>query len=291
MKTIVKTIKIIYNLTFYDLVFKYTRFCGLMPIEVLKHSQFAKTSFFTVCYSIIIYIIVSILLIICQIVRFSAVRYRDEQHQTIIVLLVIESAVTSFKTLWLYLSQIIYRHKLVQLVNKAFRIKNDLIKFCGLHGAFFDKNCQFMTRVKMCAVCLQVYILIFSNFAYKHFHVGSDFEYYSDSVLTFLTDCISLIFGCVYFGSMIVILQLFRHLNRKLESAIICIYKISENDRRKMKMQMYCDVCDTIDQITMFYGKISFYTLELVTFLTFPLTISILASFLNTLSGVTLRVQ
>lgn len=274
------------SITFYRFMFYYAKLTGLMPIQVLteKNPHLAKSCWFSIGYSAFSTILL-ILLVVCQFFKFSDYVERSQSTQTIIVMIFIGCVVNSFKNLWLYMSQTLNHKQLVNLVNDAFKLKKVVTESFAINEVFLDKHCRQMTHRKILLSLVQVLILIYALLLTYNTR-ESNVMFSLDFLFTFLTDGLSILFTSVYFGSMLVVLQCYRYLNKKLKRSIKHIHNIALNGGGKMKMQMYCDVCDTIDRIANIYDQISVFTKNFNSFISIILALALLDAIIYTLCAV-----
>lgn len=272
----------------YTVLFKYTKLCGLMPIQLVNNviPNVVKSTFWTIGYSIFSALIAINVLLFCGYKHIKAVFHRDKDHETVVIVIVIGMTVSTLKVVWFYVSQIVNHSKLIGLVNEGFQMKIYVMKVCDVKDVFLDKQCQYMTCTKLIAFLGQNLIFFYTCTLYETFNAGPYEMIYINCLLTIVLQGVSVLFGWVYFGGMIFLLQCYRYINNQLDIAIKLINNIDQNERRQMKMQKYCDVCDTIDEIANLYSQIAEYVRKCNSFNAFLLTLALLDGFLSGLYGV-----
>lgn len=275
------------SIAFNNILLYHSKLIGLIPFRIFRLKTFyvAKSDRCILGYSIFIALVVIPMITVCQFYLYLNAIHRDKHHQTIIVVVFIENGIKHLKIIWIYVSQILNHNDLVNLINEAFKLRNDVMEYLAINGFFLDKDCQHMTFKKILLSLVQVLIVISSLVCAYHIHQSKTI-YVIECIFTILTEAFSILFTSVYFGSMLLVLQCYRYLNKQLEIAVKRIHNISLNFKRDMKMQMYCDVCDTIDKIANFYDQITVFTKKLNAFISIVLAIVLLDEILCTLSGV-----
>lgn len=277
------------SFTYYNCLFYYAKLSGLIPIQILTQNQThaAKSSWFSISYSILSATIVIPLVTACAYFIISVFVYLKNDHVTMVIVIVIANLINTFKTMWLYICQILNHKKLVKLINDAFKLRKIIMKYFAINGALLDKHCRKMTHTRIMLTVVQI-LLSFGGLGGVYMAHGFSVVFYVDLVLAMLTDILYMLFACVYFGSMMLVLQFYRYLNKELKIAIKQIPNITLNYQQQdmIKTQMYCDVSDTIDQIANFYDEICVFTMEFNSFFTISLALALLYAFLCGLSWV-----
>lgn len=259
---------------------------GLVPYKLKLNPIKASASSFAMGYSFFFTICIAFLLIICEVATFSGKYVRQINHQTVTTVNAVESIVGGFCVILIFLLQIFQRNKFIFFINEANKIYNHIYEFKNLKiRPFLDKKCSYLLMTKILSVFSQFLITI-TSLCLSNYRGNIFIEYFIRTLNIFFTDILTIIFSSLYFFAMIVALQFFRHLNKKLIETMKMIREISTNEKSKMKMQQYCNMSDVLDKLANLYGRISFFVENINGLFSLSILLTILNAFVLSLSGV-----
>lgn len=269
--------------------------CGLAPFKFDAKLQKASASLPPLIYTAFMIIFVSIILFVCKSVEYENIQFRDAGHTTTIMVNVAQICSSYWRTVGIYILQLSYHSAFVRCINDGFRIHKHLDELChdGDENApsttFLDTKCRSFMYAKGGTVLLQIGIIFLTSFLYPYI-AGL---YGTQNVIvyvasTLFTDGIGIVVSSIYCGGLLVALQFYRNLNRKLQRVIKAIRRVSwdETEQSKVKMQFYLDASDTLDRIAAMYDSITKYTLNFNGLLSMAILLTLLNSFMFSLCGV-----
>lgn len=271
------------------ILYIFTKYSGLLPLQLQSKQPYAIPSKSAASYCIICTIIASCILFYSKLEDFHNLLIRDQDHQTIIIVNGIKILSSYLRTICLYVSQLIHRKQFINIINEGCRIRHHIDELCDKaeNTQFLDKKCSYFVTIKAITLICQILIIMVATFLqplYTGHGIARTMIIYAMG--TYLSDGLAMIVSSIFCFGMVVALQFYRHLNKRLSCLMSKIRKASWDDKMKMKMQFYCDSSDQLDRIANVYDQISKYTCQMNGFMSMAMLLTILNAFVYTLSGV-----
>lgn len=188
----------------------------------------------------------------------------------------------------IYIFVLIHRKRFVQVINSVGQIVLSL-KHTMKFKTFLDRKCRLMVYVQMFIISIQLTIFISLTYLYITIDPTYTTAYKTRVLITMIFSYLFVaISNNVHFTAFLVIIQCFRHINRQLEKCVNRALKISRMDKKsRIRMQMYCDVSDEIDELATIYKSVAACNQGFCKVYSFSMLVSILNSFVFTIAGVT----
>lgn len=261
---------------------------GIFPFRYQHY--LAELTTVTILYSVIVSIVYNVLLI-WSTMKFlipDATIYNPTKNTKHLVLK-FDTYSCIARDVSIYFSVIYHRELLVQTVNS---VGNILTKLGVTFGTFLDKNCRQKVYVKVGVTLIQLIICIYLTFDFITFPNNSHPRIYNIKVIisSILTYVFGLIIGNVHFTAMLIIVQLFRIINRKLQNCMTRIEVISRIERGSMRMQMFCELSDQIDELSTMYKYIANCNKRCFQVMSLSIITSIMTSFVFITAGVIFKI-
>lgn len=254
-KQLIRSVFIMFPKALLAFVYYVANGFGIAPFKLcLKKTNFvAELTNFSTGYTVIVLITYNVLYVwsAMKFLIFDPDNYVPLNNMMGFVLkLDIYSCIT--RNLSIYLSLIYHRELLVHTINTVGRITTKL----GLtFKTFLDLRCRTMVYVKLCVTSVQMAICIYITYYICQFPENSK------SKINILKVCIqsvvnyvlSIIVSTVHFTTLLMVMQLFRIINNKLKKCVTMVQHISRINRRCMRMQIYCEISEQIDELSFLY--------------------------------------
>lgn len=155
------------------------------------------------------------------------------------------------RTFTLTLMQILNREMIIKLINEICDMKKS---FNGLKfERFLDKKQQHLLQLKLLSVLFQIIVIIGDCFSLT----GTSLKLYGNVMQYVNVYSLSILLNTNYFCVMIFILQFYIELNKKIRKAMDDIGQVACGTKNKMKMQEFCEISDTVDQISIVYDRVT----------------------------------
>lgn len=177
-----------------------------------------------------------------------------------------------------------HRNDYVRLINKSVALNKLIAAQIPKRSEYFDPVCQRKYNRRMLVALLQTTVLVLPlTIMVNQLKSGRIFMF----VFVLYTHLIRTIFGVAFYGSMLVVLQLYRDVNGRIERLIDDMIKVQVNVGSGFKkMQRYCELSDALDVMAQLYDQVTNLLNELVKFFGTLLLVELINSFLNVLYGV-----
>lgn len=258
---------------------------GLMPFRFsTKTIPRATSSKYAVLYCSTIGIAILFLLPMAQVFILGRLNLNNDKLIDALVFL-FEIILRTIRSISLYFYQIFNRTFFIDLINDGHQLYTSWLHLYR-NDTFFDTEYFLRHWLKTLAIIGQLIYVIFSFIGYFWRiqrsplieHIAPFFLIqYSDFMLTFVT--------AIYFWNMLFVAQFYRNLNRKL-AAILAQLKVVHVDKNQMRMQMFCDMSDAIDQMAMFYDRLTSHTKMVIESNSVQLILLLMDGFVSILSQV-----
>lgn len=186
----------------------------------------------------------------------------EEEEETLLVVVKLDSIAGILRNCLISAVVIVHRNVLVQTINEVQRIV-DQIKSIAQFTHFLDRKCRRMVRTQMLVASCQ--LILVCLMIYLHFEFSADqtvFEYVRVVTMMVLNNVYEMVVSAMHFTALLVMTQLFRHINHQLTQCVQRIRTIAQMDRRRsssstLRMQMHCDISDRIDVIASLYKTVA----------------------------------
>lgn len=200
----------------------------------------------------------------------------------VFLLQIVLSAVT---TVFMFYFQVIQRHGYVRIINKIVTL-NELIKTqTAEKTTFFDPCCQKLYWTRIAVALVQVSVLMVSLIGFIGQLAGDSWLIPTlFFIFVLYTHTVHIIFSLIFIGSMMVMLQLYRDVNGKIEQLIDVVLTVQGSDiGGHGRMQRYCDLSDGLDVMAQLYERVTDISLDMMRFFGIHLLLDLLNAFTNIL--------
>lgn len=269
---------------------------GIMPIHLCAAPDDKNTvAELTPCSTI--YVIFAAILFTILFV-FSLLQFivpeatSDPNQETINFVLNLDSYSAIIRNISIYTFVIINRDTFMQTVNRANRIVNELR--IGLNcTSFIDQRCTHMVFVQICMSTMQLSLSIWLAYSYCISNSNYTQLYLIQTIIMMCYSlCFQAVVSAVHFTVFLMIVQFIRHINQGL---VVCLKRIEDISHRKtrrsnMRMQMFCDVSDQIDELAALYKCITNCNEQFCKVFSISILVSIINSFVFALASVLMSV-
>lgn len=240
-------------------------------------------------YSIFYTIFFSSLLFYAEIEKYVLAVMREAKYPTATVVKALEFSVNVTRTIVILIIHLINRKKYVLFINETNQLYNTIryVTKQTRTKSFLDKKGFYLLNFKKFSVFAQITLLTIAFSCYSHFYRGNTrTEFILQIYKTIYSNVMAIIFTNIYFCGMLVMLQFYRNLNKQLKNCMKSLKIISQSKMNRIKMQMYCDISDDIDMISIMYSRVTDVTSRLNTFFSIPVLLTILNDSMITLFAV-----
>lgn len=246
---------------------------GLFPFHLEKYSHPYHAHTFDAVYSVTFAIFFNGL--ICYSYQFFLCHPdTDVDQATLLLVQKIEHLFIFIQIVLAFSSMFYYRNTLIDYVIITNHLKTQFLNCIP----FTDRTIANINRIGMRIVGLTIANLVFAMCSYAMYVITSSMSFSYKSVMTLCSSFFSIVLTLMHVAIFIDVAQLYQRLNEKLSSCIDHIRTISKlPSQSQMKMQMFCDISDKIDQMHSLYNIISICK----TLACRVLSVSILANMVN----------
>ena len=167
------------------------------------------------------------------------------------------------KSIVLFCSHLIKCPRLKNLLNDGISIHNTLKEMSSdnlQNKPFFDYHCFILLIIKIAIVVTEAISIQVSLVVY--IAMSEDWLDALISSCVMYAHSLQILNSCIYYIFMLVALQFFRNSKKCLESYMQKINTLSVTmpKRKKMKIQNYCDLSDSIDRFIEIYNRVCAFT-------------------------------
>lgn len=183
----------------------------------------------------------------------------------------------------IYIFQFFNYKSYINFLKEAFFIHSHLNKmFPPEH--FVDKfvwKC-FMTKIGMWI--FQIFLMLSNLFVYIQILVDRRISDYGSSLLSVCymisSNIIKTSISCIYFGSMIIIMQFYNVVNKNISKMMHNVLQMDKlQGKNKIKMQVFCNFSDELDRISKIFDHVTSFLNKQLQFFTMQLLLLIIDSF------------
>lgn len=249
---------------------------GMIPFNWSDQSTKASKSLASTIYCITFTLTLTYCMCRFQIDTIFQVRISQDKLVSVLVFL-FQVTVSACRTLWMFLFQLYFRQQYIIFINKAVKIHQNICDTLFDHkdSPFLDEKCRKMYFYKIYTSWFQVVVLSLCVF---------DFARNFPEVVTVMKFCfivythmVKALYSCFFFGSMLAIVQNFRHIN---ENAVDLMHQIAilNEATHQIRMQAFCNLSDKFDRMSRIYDSVS----ELMSQLVEMFSISLMFGFFDT---------
>lgn len=277
----------------FNLLYWIGKINGLVPFKMSYNPTKALCSNLTLAYSLLYFIAMLYLLPHIQYTVVNKITMHDKLVVTLVFLL--QVILSCFQYFVIYFNLIYNRHRYVRLINEAIVIEQYhhqlLAKSATVSSVVQMKNivvgfvCKTLYRWKIVAIIVQVICLLIPIYGFtKRSH---DITMTVKYIFIVYVHIIKLYFGLIYFCGLLFSYQMYCILNVNVNRVVNDIVSVSGCiGKKQMKMQMYCTLSDCIDEIGVYFVKISDFLNDLMNLYSMPLIVCLLDSFIVILNEV-----
>lgn len=259
---------------------------GYMPFRFNHLPPKAYSSKIAITYSVLYAIFLIISMPLLQYSNFECILQRDLKN-TLLIVIALNYIVIGIRSILGSIQQVFNRNQFIGLINDGYELNGylNLIRDDEPKENLrsIDDKCTNLLNTKLVLVAFQVLIVIgniITGFVYQN--RGLD----TLVMVIMNTHGINILTMGTYFCAMLISLRYYGLLNIRLQSSISRIGDVVSSDKNKMKMQLFCNISDDIDQINRLYDKISAFACKINRLYSFQLLLAIITSFGFSLSGV-----
>lgn len=255
---------------------------GMIPFNWSNRSAKASKSLASIIYCMAYTLTLTYCMCRFQIDTLTQLHVNQDKLVSVLVFL-FQVTVSACRTLWMFLFQLYHRRRYIIFINKAIEMHRNICKTLSDHKdlPFLDEKCRKMYVYKECTSCFQVLVLFLCviGFARHNSDVVSVLKF----VLILYTHMAKALFSCFFFGSMLAILQFFRHINEK---AVILMRQIAvlNEATHHMRMQTFCNLSDEFDRMAKLYVSVSALMSQLINMFSISLVFGFMDAFIIILS-------
>lgn len=260
------------------------KFFGLFPIRIdyNKEEQLATPHLTNFIYSIVFAVILNGF-VFYSFSSFVSSPVDDLNQETLLIALRVERFCEFVHNLLTYASLWFYRLTMTECVNMGESIHRKLRYFIR-YNERYDAEYHRVVKQVYCWTIIQSVLIICTWVSYT---VNSSMGFVQITIIVFCANVFTVIVTLMQFSMMIEVSQLYRRLNGKLSA---CVYKIRQisclSEKNQMKMQMFCDVSDDIDEVASIYKCITKCNNMVCRVLALSIMANVVNTFTNLLIGV-----
>lgn len=239
------------------------------------------------CYAFSTLILV-LIAIITKARIVEIILHRDDKFVGNLIFLV-QLTVSALATAILCFFQVVRRHDYVRLINKCLVLHQMIAaqnsKNKPPSSSFFDCYCLGLYKMHIAVTVFQVALMLSPLLANDLNGDNSNLKV--PFVFVLYTHILRTFFGLIFFGSMLVVLQLFRDVNGRIGSIMDDMDSVQTSvNRVHGRMQRYCDLSDGLDVMAKLYERATELVADLVHFFGVQVLVALINAFMNILFGV-----
>lgn len=257
---------------------------GMVPFNWSDHKAKASKSLASTLYCIVLTFALTYCMCSFQIDILTHLQVSEDKMVSILVFL-FQVTVSTCRTLWIFLFQLYYRRRYIIFINKAVKMHRNISKTLSDHKdiSFLDEKSRKMYLCKGYTSWIQVVVLSLCVFDFARHY--PEVEGVMKFALVVYTHMVKALFSCFFFGSMLAILQFFRHINEKAVELMrqIAILNVATH---QMRMQTFCNLSDEIDRMATLYVSVSELMGQLIKMFSMSLAFGFMDAFLIILSKI-----
>lgn len=267
---------------------------GMIPFKLSSWNpdSIVQISFLSTCYVILMPIFFTTAFIWSLMVFLNPdPDMIDSTKITKVAVLKIDSYVCITRNFTVYVFVIYHRKLLVQTVNSVRRV---ISKFRLTFENFLDRRCQQMVLVQVLVTMTQIVIYICLTYDYIIFppNAYTWVTILKINISTFFTYAYVSILNAVHFTAFITVVQLMRHINQRLKFCIAKVQEISRMEKRSsMRMQMYCDLSDRIDELAALHKCVKNSNRMICKVFSMSIIVALMNSFIFNMAGVIIHLK
>lgn len=257
---------------------------GQMPFKYDYQDKCAKQSTRDTLISIIFGSVVCVLVLSAVIFIYVQQRYLYSFDSTpkFILLFVnyIELIFIFVRIFCVFYGQIQQRNLAMFLINEGFWLYNHLAEDLYPDGLFLDQKCSYIRSSKCVSIIVQTMVVLMGVTINTPDRIELGLWQVICLAIFSYVYMLAILDTTVFFAKMLVALQFYRHLNRRVRKIVHKVDEMTQQDSRSMKMQMCCDLSDQIDRIAIMYELITKYVNNLNDWFTMQLVVCFVNAFL-----------
>lgn len=273
-----------YNISKLKVLFYVSKLFGYIPFNLTNDGKFAYPSKSSVLYNIAYTICIAIMLVLCENTKYILMSERESK--TIAVVRLIGSILSSIRIVWGFCVQIYQRNNIIFCINFIKEIRETIAQ-TKVEEMRLNKDCQSLMIKKMKII---IFEFIFIGAAISFYIKGFQFECILECIVHVLKISyifiLNILFSTLYFTASIVILQFYANLNHRLADEMKRIRVISNNPKKNINIQRYCDISDSIDHLAVLHGKLTILTNKINAIFSFQILFAIIMIFIFNLHAV-----
>lgn len=271
------------------LIYYWTKLNGLVPFAYSKSKAIVRKSPWSTCYAVLFSCMyVAAFLFVSGNNLTIAFANKHTGKNVRLVISVLETLISVVRTTILYGMQLMFRKRIVSVINDAIALWHYISKRWPakqFFDAFFIKH----YKSRMIWLLVEIIILIvsykFTAFEYR-LKMGSNVAFVYAVINMYNHLVSSIITGVFYYGGMLVVLQFYRILNEQVLHWMESIKTVEDRKANHIRMQFFCEISDNIDEASIFYSDITEYTGKVNRLFQFQIIMTVLASFFLITSNV-----
>lgn len=200
-------------------------------------------------------------------------------------ILLIQIALSALAISILGFFQVIHRNDYVRLINKLVDLNRSIKAQTTYEEEFIDRYCLRLYNIRLSVTLLQVSILLCPLVG--DIVDGEEWKNVISFLFILYTHVTRTIFDFMIFGSMLVVLQLYRDINRRTEIIMDNLANVQTSTvGRNGRMQIYCDLSDGLDVMAGLYEQVTALVEDLVKFFGAQVIVELITAFANIIFGV-----
>lgn len=182
----------------------------------------------------------------------------DQFEETFLFVAKLDICATLMRNLIISILLIVKRNEMVQIINDIYHIALNIKHFRKIQS-FLDQQSMRRIRLQILAMFYQLAVFVLSAYIqHRNCARNINFDFFRVFIFSFINNFFQITLSSMHFTAFLSVLQLYRHINENLKQCVKHIRSISKmNNRRSIRMQVYCDVSDQIDEIASYYKYVT----------------------------------
>lgn len=211
----------------------------------------------------------------------------EELEETLVFVLKLDSTACLLRNFIISIFAIVQRKAIIRLINDVHLIADRIQRLCHIDH-FLEEKCLKMVRMQLQVMIFQLGISGLSIFLLiDGQHNLSIYEFFRVVFMDLLNNFFQLTVSAIHFAALLTVMQLFRHLNHRLEHcahSIRAIMQMEEN--RSKRMEMYFKIINNMEEISVLYKYVTICNGRICKLFSLTMLSVLIISFVMMLSGV-----
>lgn len=236
-------------------LFWFANLNGITSFNVFHAAPFARFSYILFAYSLIfasgiLYLnYIGLFVYVCVSLHASVI----QQKTTIYLVYVLLISINMVKSVSVTLFDIWNRKQFMNTVLHGFELKSIVMKQCCSNGqSFLHKTCRIQLLSKLMIFIAQIFVIMLGIVYVPYIkNTVPSLELFVKLYVHVISATRSSLFYCGLFIAW----QFYLHLNGKLKQVLKSLENINYVKKNQMKIQIFCDLSDDVDQLAYLHNK------------------------------------